>query len=162
VCRGVSRKQIREIHGLQINNTIDIKYLEAIEGDRHAQPLREARCPVSSDGKGSVTHWITDLRTGDSRAAQPLWDRFFERLVGLVRSRPPLAGKAGIVEDEEDAALSAFRSVCMGLADGEHPEVVDRDDLWRFLVVIARRKAFNKARNALRPKQSGGRVTREA
>jgi hypothetical protein len=38
----------------------------------------------------------------------------------------------------------------MGLADGEHPEVTDSDDLWRFLVVIARRKAIYKARDALR------------
>ena len=34
---------------------------------------------------GSVTDWIGHLKQGDHAAAQPLWERYFERLVGLAR-----------------------------------------------------------------------------
>jgi hypothetical protein len=36
---------------------------------------------------GSVTHWISQLRAGDQAAAQPLWERYFQQLVGLARQR---------------------------------------------------------------------------
>jgi DNA-directed RNA polymerase specialized sigma24 family protein len=52
-----------------------------------------------------------------------------------------LSHRAGGVEDEEDAALSAFDSFCAGLARGRFSELGDRDDLWKLLVVITARKA---------------------
>ena len=68
-----------------------------------------------------------------------MWERYFDRLVRLARKR--LAGRHGGVEDEEDAALSAFDSFCAGLARGRFTELSDRDDLWKLLVVITARKA---------------------
>ncbi len=103
---------------------------------------------VANDENGSVTNWILALKDGDQAAAQPLWDRFFERLAGLVRSRAIIPRKAGVIGDEEDAALSALVGVCEGFASGKFPEVSDRDDLWRLLRVIATRKALNIARYA--------------
>jgi DNA-directed RNA polymerase specialized sigma24 family protein len=88
---------------------------------------------------GSVTRWIGELRDGDPAAAGAVWERYFERLVRLARKR--LAGRHGGVEDEEDAALSAFDSFCAGLARGRFTELSDRDDLWKLLVVITARKA---------------------
>ena len=88
---------------------------------------------------GSVTRWIGDLKAGDGAAAAALWERYFDRLVRLARKR--LASRAGGVEDEEDAALSAFESFCAGLARGRFTELGDRDDLWKLLVVITARKA---------------------
>ena len=32
----------------------------------------------------SVTHWIRQLKAGDREAAQQLWQRYFQRLVGLA------------------------------------------------------------------------------
>ena len=49
------------------------------------------------------------LKAGDTVAAQPLWERYFQRLVHLARGRFPILHKAGAIEDEEDAALSAFQ-----------------------------------------------------
>src|SRR5271157_689985 len=95
------------------------------------------RMPVE-DG-GSVTRWIGDLKAGDPEAARALWERYFDRLVRLARKR--LSRRAGGVEDEEDAALSAFDSFCAGLARGRFTELGDRDDLWKLLVVITARKA---------------------
>jgi DNA-directed RNA polymerase specialized sigma24 family protein len=60
--------------------------------------------------------------------------------------------------DEEDAALSAFDSLCAGLAKGQFPQLADRDDLWRLLVVITTRKVRAQARRRMRQKRGGGHV----
>ena len=44
----------------------------------------------------------------------------------LERQRHPRAEA-----DEEDAALSAFNSSCLGVAQGRFPQLADREDLWR-------------------------------
>src|SRR5262245_43324907 len=69
--------------------------------------------PSASEGlampsAGSVTHWLGLLRAGDHAAAQPLWERYFSRLVGLARAK--LQGLPRRAADEEDVALSAFDS----------------------------------------------------
>src|SRR5215471_3593733 len=109
---------------------------------------------------GSVTHWIGRLRAGDQAAAQPLWERYFSQLVGLARKR--LQGTPRRAADEEDAALSAFDSVCRGIERLRFPQLVDRDDLWRLLVVITARKALAQAQREGRKKRGGGRVVDEA
>jgi DNA-directed RNA polymerase specialized sigma24 family protein len=105
---------------------------------------------------GSVTHWIGRLRAGDQAAAQPLWERYFGQLVGLARKR--LQGGPRRAADEEDAALSAFDSVCRGIECLRFPQLVDRDDLWRLLVVITARKALALVRHENRKKRGGGKV----
>jgi hypothetical protein len=39
--------------------------------------------------QGSVSNWIELLKGGDHAAAQPLWERYFQRLVGLARTKLP-------------------------------------------------------------------------
>jgi len=103
---------------------------------------------------GSVTRWIGDLKAGDGAAAAALWERYFDRLVRLARKR--LASRAGGVEDEEDAALSAFESFCAGLTRGQFTELGDRDDLWKLLVVITARKAAAQLDRGRALKRGGG------
>jgi len=62
----------------------------------------------------SVTGWIDQLKIGDERAAQEVWNRYFDKLVRLARKR--LAAVPKRVADEEDVALSAFNSFCVGVA----------------------------------------------
>ena len=69
---------------------------------------------VSSSG--SVTHWIGQLKAGEHAAAQELWDRYFPRLVGLAHQM--LQGTPPRAADEEDMALSAFASLCLGAERG--------------------------------------------
>ncbi len=90
--------------------------------------------------EGSITRWIAGVKAGDFTAAQPLWERYFARMVDLARARlrARSACRRDAVSDEEDAALSAFDSLCAGLARGKFPQLADRDDLWRLLVVIRR------------------------
>jgi DNA-directed RNA polymerase specialized sigma24 family protein len=115
-----------------------------------------------SDGEhGSVSRWIGGLKAGDGAAVQPLWERYYARLVRLARAKLRMA-RRGAAEDEEDAALSAFNSFCAGAAHGRFPQLADRDDLWRLLVVITVRKAGAQVTRQGRQKRGGGRVLGEA
>src|SRR5262245_1006353 len=104
----------------------------------------------------SVTHWLEQLQAGDSAAAQPLWERYFHRLVGLARAK--LQGAPRRAADEEDVALSAFDSFCRGAERGHFPQLEDRDNLWRLLVTLTVRKAARLARDERCQKRGGGAV----
>ena len=113
--------------------------------------------PMSEQGSSqSVTLWMRSLEDGDDAAAEKLWNRYFEELVRLARARLRAAPRA--MADEEDAALSAFDSFCRGVARGRYPRLNDRDDLWRLLVVITERKAFDQGQRERRQKRGGGNV----
>jgi DNA-directed RNA polymerase specialized sigma24 family protein len=105
---------------------------------------------------GSITRWLDGLKAGDDAAAQKLWEDYFQRLVALARAR--LQGVQRRAEDEEDAALSAFDSFCRAAAQGRFPQLYNRDDLWRLLVLITVRKASDLAERAARIKRGGGEV----
>src|SRR5262245_32352310 len=108
----------------------------------------------------SVTQWLERLQAGDQAAAQPLWERYFHRLVGLARAK--LEGTPRRAADEEDVALSAFDSFCRGAERGHFPQLADRDNLWRLLVTITVRKAYHLARDEQAQKRGGGAVLGEA
>jgi RNA polymerase sigma factor (sigma-70 family) len=91
-----------------------------------------------------VTIWIDELRTADEAAAQSLWRHFVARLYELGRKK--LRQETRRVYDEEDAAQSAFHSVCAGIRAGRFPDLQDRDSLWRLLVVITARKVAHRQR----------------
>ena len=113
---------------------------------------------MSGDEQGSVTRWIADVKAGEDGATQPLWERCFSRMVELARLRLRSSRHHDAGSDEEDAALSALDSLCAGLARGRFPQLADRDDLWRLLVVITTRKVQAQARRQLRLKRGGGQV----
>jgi DNA-directed RNA polymerase specialized sigma24 family protein len=113
---------------------------------------------MADDDQGSVTRWIADLKAGETAAAQPLWERYFARIVELARLRLRSCRRNDAGSDEEDVALSAFDSLCAGLARGRYPQLADRDDLWRLLVVITSRKVQAQVRKELRQKRGSGRV----
>jgi DNA-directed RNA polymerase specialized sigma24 family protein len=105
--------------------------------------------------EGSITRWIDQLQAGDLAAAQPLWERYFHLLVELARRK---LGAMPRVADEEDVALSAFDSFCRGLKAGRYPDLLDRDNLWKLLVVLTARKACHLLRDEKRLKRGGGRA----
>ncbi len=104
---------------------------------------------------GSVSQWIVRLKAGDREATRELWEHYFRRLVGLARGK--LTGRQRGA-DEEDVALSAFASFCDGAEQGRFPQLDDRDDLWRLLMVITARKALRLLRDEGRLKRGGGQV----
>src|SRR5262245_60536657 len=102
---------------------------------------------------GSVTYWLDRLQAGDATAAQKLWESYFQRLVALARAK--LRGVPRRAADEEDVALSAFESFCRGAQRGRFPQLCDRNNLWRLLVVITCRKALKLAEHEGRKKRRG-------
>jgi DNA-directed RNA polymerase specialized sigma24 family protein len=117
---------------------------------------------MTADEGASITEWLGNLREGDQAAAQPLWERYFSKLVTVARTKLRRMRRTTADEDEEDAALSAFNSFCAGAARGKFPQLTDRDDLWRLLVVITARKAMAQANRQGRLKRGAGRVVEEA
>ena len=108
----------------------------------------------------SVSQWIAGLKAGDEEAAQQLWERYFDKLVGLALRK--LQKSPRRVQDEEDVALNAFDSLCRGAKAGKFPLLSDREDLWRLLVVITARKASDQIHHGRRQKRGGGQVRGES
>lgn len=100
----------------------------------------------------SVTRWCLAMKAGDESAAHQLWQTFFHRLVDFASRR--LSGSSTAVADEEDIALSAFKSFCFGIRKGRFGSLTDRESLWRLLVVITARKAVDHVAYNRRQKRS--------
>src|SRR5436190_24319348 len=110
--------------------------------------------------EGSVTRWVTALKAGDSAAAQPLWERYHRQLVALARRK--LESSRRRAADEEDVVQNAFRSFFKGVAGGRFPQLNDRDNLWRLLVVITARKALDQLAHENSKRRGGGTVQGES
>jgi DNA-directed RNA polymerase specialized sigma24 family protein len=109
---------------------------------------------------GDVTFWIGQLKLGDRRAAQAIWDRYFERLAHFARQKLDKLPRR--VADEEDAALSALHSFCRGAEAGRFPQLSDRHDLWLLLMTITARKVRAQTRRRKAEKRGGGKVRGES
>ena len=106
---------------------------------------------MNKDEKGSVTQWLESLRTGDSVAAQNLWNRYFAQLVGVAHQR---LNRVSAESSGEDVALSALKSVVLGVRANRFQDVTDRTNLWPLLVTITARKAISELRRQLAKKRS--------
>ncbi|MCA9217198.1 MAG: hypothetical protein KDB27_29215, partial [Planctomycetales bacterium] len=89
-----------------------------------------------------VTLWIDELRNADNAAAMKIWNHFVSRLYMLARKK--LHPETRRVYDEQDAAQSAFHSVCSGIAAGRFPDLQDREGLLRLLLAITARKVARR------------------
>jgi DNA-directed RNA polymerase specialized sigma24 family protein len=108
----------------------------------------------------SVSGLLVGLKQADQQAAAGLWHRYFDKLVGLARRR--LSGIPPGMIDAEDVALSVFKSLCLRAARDSFPQLQDRDDLWRILVLLTRCKAAATVRKASRPNSGAHPVRRNA
>lgn len=107
-----------------------------------------------------ITAMIRKVEAGDRDATAELWAYCFPRL--LVHCRRKLPDHLRRVLDEEDAALSAFKSFCLGAHVGKFGEIKGRDELWKLLFTIAGRKAGGYVRHQTRQKRGGGLVAGES
>jgi DNA-directed RNA polymerase specialized sigma24 family protein len=101
----------------------------------------------------AVTQWIKELKRGDPDAAEKLWQRYFQQVVSLARRRLESSDRAQA--DEEDVALSAFKSFCLGAEKGRFPKLSDRDSLWSLLVAITAHKSTDLIRRENCEKRGG-------
>jgi len=116
--------------------------------------------PRRVDREGSVTQLIEQAKSGDSLAAQQLWDRYFQEAVRYANGK--LTPQARKEADGEDIALSAFHSLLAGAKHEKFDDFHDRDNLWRLLSDITRKKAFNQNTRHKREKRGGGKQRGES
>ena len=112
---------------------------------------------MSDDSR--ISQWLKDLKAGDQDAARKLWPHYFRKLATHARNKLPIDARRAF--DEEDVALSAFKSFCAGVERGRFPQLDDRNDLWRVLLVITSRKARAYLRHETQQKRDQGRVLDE-
>ncbi len=105
------------------------------------------------DADYPVMLWIRQLKGGDADAARRLWDVYYGRMVELARLK--LHGAARQAADEEDVALSAFKSFCRGAREGQFSQVRDGDNLWPLLMALTSHKAIDLLRHERRVKRGG-------
>jgi DNA-directed RNA polymerase specialized sigma24 family protein len=103
-----------------------------------------------------VMLWLSQLEKGDAEAAQRLWEVYYGRMVELARIK--LQGMPRRFADEEDVALSAFKSFCRGAKEGKFPLLQDEDNLWPLLMSLTAHKAIDLLRHEQRAKRGGRRV----
>ncbi|GIW94540.1 MAG: DNA-directed RNA polymerase sigma-70 factor [Pirellulaceae bacterium] len=92
---------------------------------------------------GSVSQWVVDLRQGEQSAAERLWHCYYRR---LARWAGRLVGRSSVPEDGEDLAARALKSFLVRVEQGQLDGIRHRDDVWRLLVTIVRRKYANLLR----------------
>jgi DNA-directed RNA polymerase specialized sigma24 family protein len=105
---------------------------------------------------GSISACLERLKKGDRAAAQRLWAVYFHRLVSLARSRLRAVHCGG--GDEEDVALSAFKSLLIRAERGQFPQLEDRDDLWQLLYVLTVRKAASLSKRERAKRRGSGAI----
>jgi DNA-directed RNA polymerase specialized sigma24 family protein len=106
--------------------------------------------------QGSVSRLLDGLKAGETAAAGALWEQYCDRLVRLARRK--LRGASRRVADEEDVALSAFNSLCLGARDGRFPALLERHGLWGLLVFLTAQKAADRIAYEHRAKRGGGKA----
>jgi DNA-directed RNA polymerase specialized sigma24 family protein len=114
---------------------------------------------TSTPSPGSVTNWLQQLKAGDPRAAQALFERYFGLLIHKARKK--LAALPRRAADEEDVALTAFDAFFKGFQKGSFPQLDDREDLRKLLVTLAERKAVDLIERENAQKRGGGKATVE-
>jgi DNA-directed RNA polymerase specialized sigma24 family protein len=118
--------------------------------------------PPGDESDGTVTRWIGELKAGDGRALQPLWDRYFEQLARMIRARLCAVRSPTAVSDEEDVAASVIRALDSGIRAGRFPRLDDRDDLWRVMAHLTRCKLIDRHRRDHAEKNPDPRTISEA
>ena len=134
-----------------------MQFLLRDPGSRHSNdPHVLDEEPTATREASDVTGLIQKVRTGDELAAQQLWDRYSEQIVEVARRS--LKNSSRRVQDEEDVAVIAFKSLLAGITAGRFPELDHREQLWRLLMVITTRKAASVVEKDHRQKRGGGDV----
>lgn len=111
---------------------------------------------MSLEGKGSVTIWIDPMKEGSEEAAREIFNRYWERLIALARSRLRDAHRGG--NNDEDVVQSAFKSLFERARRGKFDRLEDRDDLEKLLFTITSRKAMKLIEHEGREKRDAGRT----
>ncbi len=103
-----------------------------------------------------ITDLLFALKDGQSDAADRLWSIYYHLMCELAGRR--LRKSPDLLADQEDVALSAFKSFCVGVRKGRFPTLKDREGLWPLLIALTMRKAVDAIRHGTRQKRGGGKT----
>lgn len=103
----------------------------------------------------TITNAFQRLSDGDRTAARPLYERFYPRLLRIAARTLGIQQPAA--SEAEDTVQSAFISFYKRAEDGRISGELDRNDLWRLLGTITKRKALKHLRRERAQKR--GRAT---
>ena len=110
-------------------------------------------------GSGSVTAWIAGLKSNDPEAQRKILTRFVERLVSYAERK--LRGLNGGMVGPEDIASMAFQNFFEKSPD-EFASLLDRNDLWKILCMLAERRAIDAIRKSCAMKNGGNQLVNES
>ena len=100
----------------------------------------------------SVTQWLKLAREGDEQAIERLWSQYFDKLVRVASSQ---MGELRRAYDGEDAALSAMNSFFQRIQHNQFPDLENRQNLWKLLAVMTRRKVSDRRKYELEKRGRG-------
>ena len=100
----------------------------------------------------TLTNWVSRLGSGDERAMGYVFSRYFDQLITLAMRK--MHGLNQVSRTGEDIALSAIKSLYMGLQDNRI-QINTEDDLWGCLFCITVRKATAEKRSEWAKKRGG-------
>jgi DNA-directed RNA polymerase specialized sigma24 family protein len=106
-----------------------------------------------------ISQWLCDAKAGNAEAVAQLWAIYFPQLVRFARQK--LAGVPQQMANEEDVALSAFKSFCKAAEQGRFPNLHDREELWQLLFKMTSRKAVDLRRKETCDRRGGGKTLNE-
>ena len=108
---------------------------------------------------GSVTGWIEGLKSNNPDAQRQIWKRFVERLVSYANRK--LNGVTCGMVDANDIANMAFQNF-FEKSPEEFASLVDRNDLWKILCMLAERRAIDALRKNSALKNGSNQVVYES
>lgn len=100
----------------------------------------------------ALSDWTERLQLGDPDVTHHLWNTYFQRMVRVAKQR--MGGVQTAARDEEDVALSAFKSFCLGVQSGRIPLDPDDENLWPLLVTMTLNKSLDQVRYENRLKRT--------
>lgn len=112
----------------------------------------KSKIPYADAPQIPITEYLAKVKAGDDRSLSPLLELYFRKLVKLIENKFDNAPAGAL--DPEGAALSAMYSFFQ--AAPRFPDLHDRDNLWRLLVVLTRRKANDQVKGENTQRRGGG------
>lgn len=103
----------------------------------------------------SVSQWIDQVKGDNQEAAQRLYERYLQRLAEEVHRK--IRGSSRRITDKENIAHTAIANFLVQIRAGSFPQVANRYDLWRVLIMLANRRVADLKRRQLCLKRGAGR-----
>ena len=104
-----------------------------------------------------VTVWLDQLKDeSNSDAIEKIWRRYYNHLITYARKKLGTLPRRDF--DEEDIVTDALDEFFNDVRRERFPQLADRNDPWRILLVLTLRKVLQNIRSNRAAKRGGGQV----